>query len=798
MTSTKISTSGERITRQMLNRGLWQSILASSLGMVWVAVAMGIPITMYMECLGASAVMIGMIVTVQQLATVMQIPAAYWAEQLATRKRLWFSLGIIHRFLWVILAFLPFLLPPKSVWGPRIVLALVTLSWLLAQAATPGWFSWMADLIPERSRGQFWGRRQSVTMAVHLVAMGFSGWLLDCFPDPLSEGGGWTGFCLLFGAAALFGCLDMLIHFGVPEPRNSPPVHANGLLKRVLAPLQNRDFRWLTLAFGIWFFTLGMTGSFGILYLKRTFQVTYVHLSIIMISASLGTAASGLLWGRLMDLIGPRTFGIIVMSTSPLFGGVWFFFRDSLFSVTLPVLGLIQLPQPIALLIPANFIAGAFFSGVALCQLNLLGGLAPRNGRTMAMAVHWTVVGGIGALGPLIGGLVTDWMTQHTVALALPGGGPLGFIQVLILLQIVIVIALGVPCLLLISRQGREFPLPLLVGNPLRAASIVHGLVRLSGAVSRRARAEAVRRLGKGSNEIVIADLIGQLDDPSADVREEAAFALGRIGTPQAVDILVQRLEDEHSDLAPQIARSLRQVPNSRSVDVLVRKLADPDRETKTESARTLGKIGDRRAAKSLLELLHNTQDEKVLSASSEALASLGEVAAIYEILPRMKKTRNPVLKRSLAVAVGDLLGERDGFYRLFVKEQQELGCQSGVILDQLRKRIRKVTHQHLTEQGKMLIEKAANLESAYEDGDLEQASTLLLELGIGLAALTYGVEFGDNTKAAIDELIWRDAHFGVGVWYLHLLCEQWEDADLGQRDWTDVLLGIYFVSTWH
>ena len=43
--------------------------------------------------------------------------------------------------------------------------------------------------------------------------------------------------------------------------------------------------------------------------------------------------------------------------------------------------------------------------------------------------------------------------------------------------------------------------------------------------------------------------------------------------------------------------------------------------------------------------------------------------------------------------------------------------------------------------------------------------------------------------------LVWRDQHFGVGVWYLDLLRQGWEQADLGTRDFVDVLLGIYFLS---
>ena len=71
------------------------------------------------------------------------------------------------------------------------------------------------------------------------------------------------------------------------------------------------------------------------------------------------------------------------------------------------------------------------------------------------------------------------------------------------------------------------------------------------------------------------------------------------------------------------------------------------------------------------------------IRASSEALSLLGELAAIYEILPRMKSTHNPVLKQSLAVAAGDLLGCPGKFYKVLTKELLEPGSDVEDILKQ-------------------------------------------------------------------------------------------------------------------
>ena len=312
--------------------------------------------------------------------------------------------------------------------------------------------------------------------------------------------------------------------------------------------------------------------------------------------------------------------------------------------------------------------------------------------------------------------------------------------------------------------------------------------------MSRRQRARAAQRLGEKRTAIAVNDLIEKLEDASLDVREQSTFALGTIGSAEAIDALIAKLDDPESDLAPQIARALRCSRNTRGVASLVRRLRDPDRETRSESARTLGEIGDRSAVPSLLAMLAESQDAKVVSSSSEALSRLGELAAIYEILPRMKATHNPVLKRSLAVAIGDLLGEPEGFYKVLAKEQQTRGSEVERMLKGLRRSIRTATRRKMVEQGETLQAKTRAVEALYDDGKFAGCFEIMFELVIGVAALRWGVEFGGNSKALVNELIWRDERFGIGVWCLDLMRQKWSSAAEPEVDEVDLLLGIYFL----
>jgi len=797
--SEKIKTDGTPLTDAEVRRGLKTNIIAGCLGNIWANIAGGMPLTMLMNALGASGVMIGLTSTVGQLAMILQVFSALVAERLPARKPYWGTLVIIHRLLWFIPALLPLCVPPGTPWMAAAVVGVVAVSSILAQLGTAPWWSWMADLVPPQSRASFWGTRHSLVSLAGLLGMIGAGWALDLFNDPTQPRRVLNGFALVFSVAAALGVADIIVHMRVPEPKPWGNLSRGNLLERFIQPLKNRDFLWLTLSMGIWTFGVGLIAQLGFVYLNRVYQIGYSAMSALVISGMIGASIAGFLWSYVMDRMGARNFGAVMMIIAPALGAGWFFMLDTSLTLHFPFLPPFSLPQPLLILLIANIFGGLIYSGVGLSQVSLVAALMPANGRTMAMAVHWSAVGALGALGPLAAGKIMDWMNAHPWHWIMPTGTAFGFFHVLIILQTLLVWLVAVRLLLAVKQRKGEMTFrtalaSLQVSNPLRMVSGTFNVMSLLSSTTSDGRAGAVRKLGEDRIRIAVRDLIEKLEDPSSEVREEAAMALGRIGGPDAIEALVQKLDDPHIDLIPQIARALRQTHDRSSVDALIRRLRDGDRETVSETARTLGEIGDARASEPLLKVLQESHDSKVISASSEALAKLGEMAAIYEILPRLQQTANPVLKRSLAVAVADLIGEPGEFYRILIREQRSRGSEIEELFNNLRDLILSTTQDHLQDQGKALIEKTRQIEKAYTIGNLTGLEDRLFDLSIGLAALNYGIKFGGDTEAFVETLIWHDPRFGVGVWYLELMREL---PGSFCPDDTDALLGIYIQSLW-
>ena len=525
------------ISEKEVRISLRNSTLAGAVGVFFFMIVQAGPLPLMLEKLGAGGIAIGLTATLFQLGLLIQIPSAFFTERLASRKLFWAATTITARAALAIPGAYLLLFPDQQSSIVWLTLATLGVFSFLAQMGAPVWFSWMADLVPDSMRAGFWAKRQGIVMTASVASVALTGWFLDLFPENTLAGFGWL---LIF--ASIMGVLDIVIHWHVVEPDPTPVNRSLSMGKRIFQPLENRDFLYFTLSMCVWFFGLGFFGPFLNVYLKSAFGVTYTHLSAIQLAGMLSSVIASFIGGRLISRIGLRTYGLAMVMAVPVFASVWFFLDGNATGV-LPLLGTV--PQPVMLLCISSLIGGGIYAGVGMLQLNLLSTLAPKEGRTMAMAVHWSLIGILSAAGPIAGGWVKDYFTAHPIDFHLYAGTPFSYFHVMVAIQSLLVWFAMLPLLFKIKKQDGEWPLDkavvdIFVFTPLRSVRNAYNFNLAASSVA----VNTVKGTASAAGKIAAK---AALDTGGIAIRavKETVVAAGRAGK-ESVDKAKQKQESKN------------------------------------------------------------------------------------------------------------------------------------------------------------------------------------------------------------------------------------------------------------
>lgn len=436
-------------------KNLFTSTIAGMMGMIWFAIAFGMPTSMLFEAMTGSGFILGIFTTFTQLTAFFQLPSVVISEYFPNRKRYWGFVALCNRSLWISPVILILLFWDRPNLAAILLVILLSLASCFGHIGGPIWLDWMADMIPSEISERYWGIRQSLTSALFFITTIAAGYLLDIFPGPDKLGGSYNGFLLVFTIAAVAGVCDTILHLQVPDTTKTRVRATEGILQRFLTPLKNSDFRNMTFACASWFLAISIIGPFGFIYLKRVFNAPYIEIAIISSAASLSAVIFGVLNGIIIDKIGARAYFCIALAIVPITWSAWFFVGENFYDLSFLSFSF-RVSEPLLFIALSSFIGGIFGSGIAICQLHLTNALSEKSWRRFAIAEHWSMIGIISAIGPFIGGAITDYFTRFPSSLILPSGKPFSFIHILIITASFVCWFMAVPFMLKVKIKRED------------------------------------------------------------------------------------------------------------------------------------------------------------------------------------------------------------------------------------------------------------------------------------------------------------------------------------------------------
>lgn len=378
---------------------IWDGVLAFSMS----ALNGGVFVTGLALMMGASQSLVGFLGSLPRFAALMQPVGSYFVERLGARKAISVWVFGPARLVWLAVVALPLLgyHGGHSVRGLQVLTVVVTVSWVLAGFASVSWLAWMADLVPERIRGEYFGRRSMISGGVSAVVGLLAGRLVDNWKAEYgaNDPGGLIVTLAVGLACGLASWYTLMKCPEGPITRPEPGSEAGSYLGHMRETLADPNFRAflkfsMLVSLGTW-----VASPYFNVYMIKVMGLPYSLMVLFAAVSSLGSLLTVRLWGKLADHFGARP----VMSAC--LTGI----------AGAPVLWLLSAGGNWWPILIAFALGGAAWSGYSLAQMNLLFKITPDERKSVYIGVFYA----LDALPTLVAPLIGGWFLQHTEHLAL-------------------------------------------------------------------------------------------------------------------------------------------------------------------------------------------------------------------------------------------------------------------------------------------------------------------------------------------------------------------------------------------
>lgn len=307
-------------------------------GAVWFVAIAGAPFTKFASSLGATPWHFGLLAAMPYLATLVSLPASLWIDSSGSRKKIFMIALYVQRFTWFAIAIIPplwFFSGSRygAVIGLYTFLAMMGISHICQAIGGPAWVSWMADLVPDKIRGTYFGKRRQLGFFTQIPAALIAGFVLDWLASGGDHASTLRWCAILFFCSTLFGVVDIAMFHWVPHV---PPRRASGasVWITLLRPLRDRHFLWFCAYIAMLVMAIAPMGQFATLYLVEELKINTQQVQLmLLVLPMIGQFIVTPIWGRMADKIGrkpmlaistlllvPVGFGWSLMN----FGYIWF------------------------------------------------------------------------------------------------------------------------------------------------------------------------------------------------------------------------------------------------------------------------------------------------------------------------------------------------------------------------------------------------------------------------------------------------------------------------------------------
>ena len=376
------------ISEASLSKGLKSTLFDGVFSQMMVVLTSGAFLAAFALKLGASNIIIGLLAAIGPLCQIIQLPSVFLINKIRYRKLIVSTCVFLSRFLWIVIAIVPWLF--SADYSIFIFIILLIIINLLSSVAGCSWNSWIRDFVPENLYSKFFAKRFAIATGAGAALSVIAGIVIvklnNYFTFPT------TSYSLYFIIGGILGIGGLFFIVNIPEPQMESTEKEN-FLKQIMNPVKDVKFRNLLKFLATWNFAVNMASPFFIIYMINRLGLPLFYIIALTVLNQIINVLFFKIWGRISEKFSNKSCLSVACFIFLLSILIWPF-------TTLPDKYFLTIP----LLILIHVLLGISTAGITLCSSTITLKFAPYGKATSYLALSGIINGLVAGLGSITAG----------------------------------------------------------------------------------------------------------------------------------------------------------------------------------------------------------------------------------------------------------------------------------------------------------------------------------------------------------------------------------------------------------
>jgi MFS family permease len=326
----------------------------------------------------------------QTIGALLQLFSSKLLMHFKSRKSLSVVFSSLQALMYLFVA-LVFFFGELKVW---LLILFVCLYWAFSTLITPAWSSWMGDLVSEKSRGEYFGRRNKIAGFVTFATFTAGGYLLQEFADGTTTQ--YLGFVVLFFLALVSRIISTVYLSRQYEPDYVVDKKLQFSFWQFLKEARFHNYGLFVIYLGFMNLAVYIASPFFTPYMLEHLGFDYATFTIVTATALVVKFITMPIWGKLSDKYGTKKVLAASGFLMPIVPILWIFSHDVLY------------------LIAIQAYSGFAWAGFEVASFNFIFDSTSREKRATCVAYYNVVVGLLIFVGAMLGSALLKFIPDVT------------------------------------------------------------------------------------------------------------------------------------------------------------------------------------------------------------------------------------------------------------------------------------------------------------------------------------------------------------------------------------------------